>query len=222
MDLRPKTTASTGIAETAARLGWLAASVDAVQGGVVNRFTACLSALEEVAKGLDAPLAVVGGLADIHHGAQVTTLAVDVAVSKNKLEAILSECPRHGLRLQAESPKGWHRFLFEHPEGRVEVRVIPTGANSPRDPPHAPPNPGPRDLGVSNGLGYASFAPWAVMKLIASREKDRYHLVEVLKPAGEPKISEIVRLLRPLHPSYLQELHRLVRAAGDEKAQERW
>ena len=104
----------------------------------------------------------------------------------------------------------------------MELRVIPEGANSPRDPPHAPPNPGPKDLGVSAGLGFASFAPWAVMKLVAAREKDRYHLIEVLKRAGEPKRGEVVHLLRTLHPSYLKEFERLVRAAEEEKGQAEW
>lgn len=64
--------------------------------------------------------------------------------------------------------------------------------------------------------------PWAVMKLVASREKDRYHLIEVLKHAGQPGISQVAQLLRNLHPSYLQEFERLVRAAEDEKAQKHW
>jgi len=188
----------------------------------VNRFTACLSALEAVARGLDAPVAVVGGLAAVHHGALVTTLDVDIAVAKDKLALILAECPRHGISVQAESANGWHRLRFEHAEGPVEIHVIPEGAKSPRDPPHAPSNPGPRDLGVEKGLGYAAFAPWAVMKLVASRDKDRYHLIEVLKCAGELDISRVVHRLRSLHPSYLQEFDRLVQAAEEEKGQARW
>jgi hypothetical protein len=60
------------------------------------------------------------------------------------------------------------------------------------------------------------------MKLVAAREKDRYHLVEALKHMNEAGISEVVRLLRPLHPSYLKEFERLVRAAEEEKGQAGW
>ena len=85
----------------------------------------------------------------------------------------------------------------------------------PRDPEHAPPNPSPRWLGVERGLGYAAFAPWAAIKLIAGRVKDHYHLVEALKHASEAQVAAVVELLRPLHASYLSELGRLLKAAEE-------
>lgn len=108
------------------------------------------------------------------------------------------------------------------PKGTSKSTSIPEGARSPRDPAHAPPNPGPRKLGVSRGLGYASFAPWVVMKLVAGREKDRYHLVEALKQAGDEDISEVVKELRDLHESYLEEFERLARSAEEERGEEEW
>ncbi len=198
------------------------ASIQAVVEGTLNRFTACLEKLEEVAQALDAPIAIVGGLAAIHHRAQVTTVDVDIAVGKEQLTPIVSEVTRHGLAVRRESPNGWHRFVFAHPQGDVEVHVIPEGANSPRDPAHAPPNPGPRDLGVSSGLGYAAFAPWVVMKLVTGRDRDRYQLIEALKDRTERERSEVVRRLRPLDPSYLREFERLLRAAEAEQDQANW
>ena len=188
----------------------------------MNRFSQCLSALEKVAEALGAPLAVVGGLAAIHHGAQVGTLDVDIAAPKAKLEELLAVAAGHGFELRARSPRGWHRLLFKHPDGDVEVHVVPEGEKSPRDPPHAPANPGPAELGVTKGLGYAAFAPWFVTKLAVGRDKDRYHLVEVLKRATPLQVSEVVTRVRQMHPSYLAEFERLVRAAEEEKGQQSW
>jgi hypothetical protein len=60
-----------------------------------------------------------------------------------------------------------------------------------------------------------------VLKLVANRDKDRYHLVEALKHASELDIASVVQRLRPLDPSYLKEFERLVRAAEVEK-QDDW
>jgi hypothetical protein len=38
---------------------------------------------------------------------------------------------------------------------------------------------------VASGLGYASFAAWVALKLVANREKDRYHMIEALKKASQ-------------------------------------
>jgi hypothetical protein len=76
-------------------------------------------------------------------------------------------------------------------------------------------------LGAERGLGYASFAGWVQMKLVAARDKDRYHLIESLKQAPAEQIAEAVQALRSLHPSYLAEFNRLLRAAQDEN-RENW
>lgn len=199
-----------------------AASIRAVERSEMNAFTECLAALTEISAALDAPIAIVGGLAAIHHKARVTTLDVDIVVPKARLGDLVTEGPRHGLVLRRESPRGWHTFVFPHAGGAVDVHVIPEGESSPRDPEHAPRNPGPEELGVHRGLGYAEFAPWVVMKLVANREKDRYHLVEALKHANQVQVSEVVLKLRSLHSSYLAELERLVRAAEAERDQENW
>lgn len=188
----------------------------------MNRFSACLAALERVARGLNSPLAVVGGLAAIHHQALVTTLDVDVAVARADRDRFVEEAVRHGFRLQSRSAAGWHRLVFEHPEGDVPLHVVPEGENSPRDPPHAPANPSPQALGVVEGLGYAAFAPWVMTKLVANRDKDRYHLVEALKAASQAQVACAVQLLRPLHSSYMAEFERLVKAAEEESSQARW
>ena len=76
-------------------------------------------------------------------------------------------------------------------------------------------------MGVASGLGYASFAAWVALKLVANRDKDRYHLIEALKHASEAQVAEAVMKLREMDPSYLREFLRLFQTAQDE-SQETW
>lgn len=187
----------------------------------MNQFTRATQLLARVADELQAPIAIVGGLAAIYHQVPVTTTDIDIVVPQDKLVEFLAATVRQGLTIARQSPSGWHALEFHDPDGTVEIEVVPEGGRSPRDPPHAPPTPSPQELGVAQGLGYATFAGWVALKLVASREKDRYHLVEAFKHASQAQIAEAVVQVRPMHPSYLQELQRLVRAAEEEN-QERW
>jgi hypothetical protein len=187
----------------------------------MNQFTRATQVLERLARELNAPIAIVGGLAAIYHQVPVTTTDIDIVVPQNKLADFVAAASRAGLTVSRQSPSGWHAMEYHDPDGDVEIEVVPEGGRSPRDPPYAPPTPSPQQLGVSQGLGYASFAGWVALKLVAARDKDRYHLTEAFKQATEEQIASAVVWVRALHPSYLQELERLVRAAEDEK-QENW
>ncbi len=48
--------------------------------------------------------------------------------------------------------------------------------------------------------GYASFVGWVAMKLVANRDKDRYHLIESLQQATGEQIGEAIVQLRRMHP----------------------
>jgi hypothetical protein len=198
-----------------------AASIRAVQGREMNQFTRATQLLERVADQLQAPIAIVGGLAAIYHQVPVTTVDIDIVVPKDKLDDFLVLAAQQGLIVARQSPSGWHAIEYHDPDGNVEIQVVPEGGRSPRDPAHAPPTPSPQQLGVSHGLGYASFAGWVALKLVAAREKDRYHLIEALKQATQEQIASAVVWARQMHPSYLQEFQRLMRAAEDEN-QEKW
>jgi hypothetical protein len=195
------------------------APVRAVQGGEVNQFRRVLDLLAEVSDEIDSPLAIVGGLAAVHHGVPVTTADVDVAVVGDRADDLLNACESHGFVIVRRSPEAWHLLRLPDAAGDVGVELIPSGRKSPRDPAYAPPNPTPQALGVEHGLGYARFDAWVVMKLVANREKDRYHLVEALKLADHAQVADVVVRLRSLDPSYLEEFNRLVRAAEDENQQ---
>lgn len=194
-----------------------AAPIRAVVEGELNVFARACQALEHVAETLGAPIAIVGGMAGIHHGAAVTTLDIDIAISKDQLNAVLAAAESQGLTIERRDPEGWHRLRFQDSGGYVEIHVIPEGAKNPKDPPHAPPNPSPQSLGVQGGLGYASFGGWCAMKLVANRRKDQYHLVEALKHASEAYVAEAVVALRDMHPSYLRNFRDLLREAEDER-----
>jgi hypothetical protein len=209
------------IAEAAKALYRNAAAVRAVEGREVNQFTRALEALERLADAIDAPLALVGGLAGIHHRALVTTLDIDIVVPGDKLDAVVEGAVHCGLVVKRASPDGWHRLAFVDEQGEVAIEVVPAGQKSPRDPVYAPPTPSPQVLGVERGLGYASFAGWVALKLVANRDKDRYHLIEALKQASETDIASVVLRLRSLDPSYLKEFQRLVESAEAEN-QENW
>lgn len=204
------------ILEPAELLNRRAAAIRAVQRLEMNSFTRALEALDRVAAAAG-PIAIVGGLASIHHRAVVTTLDIDIVVSAEQMVAFLEAAGPQGLHLKQHSAEGWHILEFRDESAPVAIHVIPEGGRTPRDPAHAPPVPSPKALGVRQGLGYASFAGWTLLKLVANREKDRYHLVEALKEADQQQISEVVVLLRKEAPRYLAEFERLVRAAEDER-----
>src|SRR5688572_9684070 len=133
-----------------------AASLRAVQRREMNQFTRATQILQRVADELQAPIAIVGGLAAIYHQVPVTTTDIDIVVPKDKLADFLAVAVREGLTVARTSPSGWHALELHDPEGVVQIEVVPEGGRSPRDPPHAPPTPSPQQLGVTQGLGYAS------------------------------------------------------------------
>jgi hypothetical protein len=65
---------------------------------------------------------------------------------------------RRVLTIKKRSSLGWHVVTYQDPDGEVEIQVIPSGRKTPRDPEYAPPIPNPLQLGVVQGLTYASFA----------------------------------------------------------------
>ncbi len=184
--------------------------------GGSNRFSRALDRLQQLAASLDFPLAVAGGLAGIVHGTGVTTLDIDVVIPGGKADSFARAAEEMGFRWVRHSAAGWHRLEFQDPEGAVPVKCLPAGQKSPRDPADAPPIPEPAELGVATGFGYADLPGWVLMKLVAGRDKDRYHLGEAIKRLDERAIAAIVLRLRPYPARYLNEFQKLVQTAHDE------
>jgi len=202
-------------------IGAVADPGDPMNPDATNIFSQALAKLEIVSQRMQSPLAIVGGLAGIYYRSRVTTLDIDIVVAVERLDDFLRECVAEGMEIQRRSDSGWHTVVFRSGQETVAIHVVPEGGNSPRDPEYAPPTPSPAELGVTSGLGYASFAGWVMLKLVANRDKDRYHLIEALKYASEAQAAEVVVKLRPLDASYLREFQRLFQAAQDEN-QEDW
>jgi hypothetical protein len=192
-------------------------SVDADE----NIFAQALAKLDAVSRRMQSPVAIVGGLAGIHYQSMASTLGIDVVVARDRLDDFLAECATEGFEIRRRSKHGWHALELRSGNESVEINVVPEGGKSPRDPDYAPSTPSPAELGVAEGLGYASFAGWVVLKLVANREKDRYHLIESLKHTPEKRLAAVVVKLRSLDASYLREFQRLVQMAADEN-QENW
>jgi hypothetical protein len=193
-----------------------AASIRAVRGTEQNIFTSALAALEQTASAGDIPVAIIGGLAGIRHGALVTTAAIDVVVPQEFLTTLLWGAAAQGFRVM-HCAGGRSSLEYRDGADTIAVEVFTQGLRTPRDPADAPSIPHPRELGVEHGLGYASFPAWVSLKLVSNRDKDQYHLIEALKVASPEETAACVVAVRKLPQRYMTEFERLVRAAEEER-----
>lgn len=189
-------------------------SVRAVRDREQNRFTRAFEALDNLARHVNAPMAIVGGLAAIRYGYPAVTEDVDVVVSSDALDTILQEAPQLGFRVKWRSQAGWHTLSFED----VEINIVPEGGRARDSSPTT--IPGPAALGVGAGLDYAALPGWVELKLSSGRTKDRTHVVEVLKVLDAQRIAEITTHIDRVHDQYAQLLRQLIDEAEDERRQE--
>ncbi|EMI24776.1 hypothetical protein [Rhodopirellula europaea] len=191
-------------------------SLLAMTPGQNNRFTRALQQIERLADQLEMSIAVAGGLAGLQHETGVTTLDIDLVIPSGRADEFGRAAESAGFRWVNRSDNGWHRFVLDDPEGEVSIECLPAGKNSPRDAADAPPIPEPGELGVLQGIGYANLTGWVLMKLVANRDKDRYHLGEAVKRMDEAKVATVVQHLRKYPLRYLQEFHRILQASQDQ------
>ena len=191
-------------------------SVQAVMGTnkAENRFSIALAALEKLAIENELPIAIVGGLAAIRYGYPAVTDDIDVAVAQSQLGLLLSLAPHYGFRVVWTAKSGWHTLEF----GDVEINIVPEGGRARDTSPTS--IPGPAELGVARGLGYASLPSWMELKISSGRQKDRAHIVEVLKKSDSANIASIREHLSTVHEGYLQMFEQLVADAQLESEQE--
>ncbi|HQZ65009.1 MAG TPA: hypothetical protein PLY87_08035 [Planctomycetaceae bacterium] len=193
-----------------------AEGVDAVLGmnAAENRFSLALSSLQQLAEEQGIPIAIVGGLGAIRYGYPAATQDIDVAVSKDQLSALLSVASRYGFVIAFESKLGWHTLTH----GDVEINIVPEGGSA-RD--SSPTRiPGPQQMGIDSGLGYASIETWVELKISSGRQKDRAHVVEVLKLADPNTVEKIRSHLNSVHELYEQTMLDLLAEAESEREQE--
>jgi hypothetical protein len=180
-----------------------------------SKFAKALATLKALSRKEGIPLAIVGGLAAIHYGYERFTKDIDVVVRSGNLDILARVAPRYGMKVIWHDPEGWHKLQFEGvpidviPEGRMPRKDAPTGI------------PGPKQLGVRTGAGYARIAGWVETKLGSYRVQDRADVVQVIKVTTPATLRRIRKRLGKAHAIYVRRFDELVAAAREEKEQER-
>ena len=179
-----------------------------------NRFAVAFNALDQMAREYDLPIAIVGGLGAIHYGYPATTEDIDIAIANDQLQTLLNVAPEFGFHIAWRVESGWHTLTL----GEVEINVVPEGRRARDDSPTT--IPGPKQLGVQQGLDYANLEGWMELKISSGRRKDFTHVVEVLKKCDEDAIEKVRQHLATIHPNYLSTFHQLATEAIQERHQE--
>ena len=214
MDSLEKTPLSTDILASVAILSRGAESVRAVMTAEENRFSRALADLQRLATSENIPLAIVGGLGAIRYGYPAATQYIDIAVARMQLDTLLQVAPHYGLKIQWQAESGWHTLMH----GDVEINIVPEGGKARNSSPTT--IPGPRQLGVDKGLDYAHLPGWMELKLSSCRQKDRAHIVEVMKKSSAALLQEARQHIAAIDPGYLQLFDLLLAEASYERAQE--
>ncbi len=189
-------------------------SVRAVTAGEVNRFSRALQALRELAHSEQIPLAIIGDLGTIRYGYHIAAQYIDIVVAQDHLARLVKSAPRYGFSIAHEVPIGWHTLTY----GDLATNVVPAG-----DMMHATAPttiPAPEQLGVHQGLDYASLPSWIELKLSSARQIDLAHFVEVMKKASPESHLEARIHIASVHPSYLLLFDQLFEEAEQERKQE--
>lgn len=198
-------------------LNYRSESIAAVMGSKseANRFFIAIEALDQLTRDNNLPIAIVGGLGAIRYGYAAATEDIDIVVGDSDLEKILGLASNYGFKVVWVAKSGWHTLAF----GDVEINIVPEGRKA-RD--AAPTTiPGPAQLGIERGLGYALLPGWVELKISSARQKDFGHIVEVLKKIEPEQIEQISQHLKQIHPEYQASFKQLSAQALAEKQQER-
>src|SRR5436305_14095029 len=132
-----------------------------------SKFARALATLQTLSRKEGIPLAIVGGLAAIHHGYERFTKDIDVVVRSGNLAILTRVAPQYGIKVIWNDPDGWHKLQCEG----VSIDVVPEGRKPRKDAPAA--IPGPEQLGVRAGAGYAGAAGSMATKRGSSRVQAR-------------------------------------------------
>src|SRR5207248_10542415 len=131
------------------------------------------------------------------------------------LELLLRVSLKYGIKVIWKDPEDWHKLQCEG----VSIDVVPEGRKPRKDAPTA--IPGPEQLGVRAGAGYAAIGGWTETKLGSYRVQDRADVVQVIKVIRPSTVKKIRKHLGTVHAIYLQRFDELLAAAEEEEEQER-
>src|SRR5579862_6658924 len=132
-----------------------------------SKLAKALATLDALSRKEGIPLAIVGGLAAIHHGYERSTKDIDIVVRSGNLDSLTRIAPHYGTKVIWKDPEGWHKLQCEG----VAIDVVPEGRKPRKDAPTSIPSP--EYLGVREGSGYAGIAGWMETKLGSYRAHDR-------------------------------------------------
>jgi hypothetical protein len=180
-----------------------------------SRFAKALATLKTLSRKEGIPLAIVGGLAAIHHGYERFTKDIDVVVRSRSLDVLARVAPHYGIKVIWRDPQGWHKLQCEG----VPIDVVPEGRKPRNDAPTS--IPGPEQLGVREGAGYAGIAGWMETKLGSYRVQDRADVVQVMKVTAGATLRKVRKHIGKVHALYLHRFDELLGSAKEEKEQER-
>src|SRR5262249_7128329 len=150
-------------ARSLARLERLVAAVRG-HGSPDDKFAVTLELLDELSRKEDIPIAIVGGLAAIHHGYERFTKDIDIVIGRSHLDPLIRVAPQYGIKVIWRDPHGWHKLRY----GGVDIEVVPEGGVPRKDAPTT--IPGVRQLGVQQGARYANLPGWMETKLASDRQ----------------------------------------------------
>jgi hypothetical protein len=179
-----------------------------------SEFDRVLEVLKTLSRKEGIPIAVVGGMAAIKYGYERFTQDIDVVIAQPHLNTLIRVAPHYGIKVIWQDPHGWHKLQYES----VKIEIVPEGGKPSKDAPTRIPSP--RQLGVSEGMGYASLEGWMETKLGSARRQDQADVVQVLKKTAPTDIDRIRQHLAGVHAIYLRLFEELVVAAEEEKQQE--
>jgi hypothetical protein len=198
---------------------WIALerTVAAVKGDDAqdSKLSRTLAILKTLARKEGIPLAIIGGLAAIHHGYERLTKDIDIVVQSASLDILPHVAPKDGIKVIWKDPDGWHKLQCEG----VSIDVVPEGRKPRKD--AIVMIPGPEQLGVREGADYASLAGWMETKLGSYRLQDQADVVRVIKVTSAAALRRVRKNLGKSHAIYLQRFDELLAAAEAEKEQER-
>src|ERR1700693_3449084 len=180
-----------------------------------SKFARARATLKTLSRKEGIPLAIVGGLAAIHHGYERFTKDIDVVVRSGNLDILTRVAPQYRIKVIWNDPAGWHKLECEG----VPIDVVPEGRKPRKDAPTS--IPGPTQLGVREGAAYAGIAGWMKTKLVSYRVQDQADVVQVIKVTAPATLTRIRKHLGKVHAIYLRRFDELLEVAKEEKEQER-
>jgi hypothetical protein len=75
-----------------------------------SRLAKALATVEALSRKEGIPMAIVGGLAAIHHGYERFTKDIDVVVRSGNLDILIHVAPQYRIKVIWKDPEGWHKL----------------------------------------------------------------------------------------------------------------